>query len=254
MNKKYINSDGRVFQGQEADNLFQKKNDLNFLTAEGVIKVSKNRWEEAQKYELKFMTERCLSQADDRNIEHYNRFDSYKSINDMNVGNYIELGCGPFTNSRLILPKFKSIQNVYLLDPLMNSCIRHNNCSYKNGILCNYKVNTVCNTIEDANFKIKFDVIVLINVLEHCYDIQLIFNKIYDLLCDNGILIFSEATIAQNNIKDIVNSMYDEGHAIRLSREYIKDILDKYTKISYNEYSGLYNQPWRQDIYFIGRK
>lgn len=212
------------------------------------------RWKEAQEYELKFAMNRQKAQSDDRNIEHYNRFDFYSILNNLNVDSYIEMGCGPFTNSRLILPKFTSVKNVFLLDPLIDSYVDHENCTYKDDNLCGYKVNRLCSSIEDMNSELRFDVIVLINVLDHCYDIPLIFKKLYEQLKENGIIVFSETTIHQENLKEIVSSIYDEGHAIRLSTDFVNKFIGKFEQIYRKDYYMTYNQPWRHDIYFIGKK
>ncbi|NLD92983.1 MAG: class I SAM-dependent methyltransferase [Fibrobacter sp.] len=254
MDKIFVDSKGKLFQGKKAAGLIKEKNDLMFLSDDGVVSVSEMRWKEAQKYELNFAMKKQKAHSDDRNIEHYNRFDSYNILNELDVDNYIEMGCGPFTNSRLILNKFKSVKKVFLLDPLIDSYIKHKNCTYKGDNLCGYKVNRLCSSIENIDSELKFDVIVLINVLEHCYDIPLIFNKLYDQLNKNGTIVFSEATIQKDNLEEIVSSIYDVGHSIRLSTEFVEKFLRKFEQLYRKDFYKLYNQPWRHDVYFIGRK
>jgi SAM-dependent methyltransferase len=255
MNEKvYVNSDGTIFMGEQAIKLLEDNNDLEYLTDRGIVQVPLSRWEKEQKYELQFAMIRQKDEKDDRNVEHYNYFDQFNSLPEVSHGNYIELGCGPFTNTRMILPLLKGVSSVTLLDPLINNYMTHPNCSYKESKLCGYPIHMVQSSIEEYSPDRKFDIVVIINVLEHCFDVPLILEKIYDMLSTDGLLIFSEVTISLDNLRSIASSIYDEGHAVRLSTDFIDDFLRRFQPVFRKDYMGLYNQPWRHDIYFIGRK
>ena len=124
MEKKFINENVQVIDGAEAGRLIKEKNDAKYFEEKiGIKKVDKSRWREAQNYE-RFTW--CVGggrySKDDRNNEHKNHFDGYKTlISDLPRDiTAIELGCGPFTNLNVILPLLrKNILTVDLLDPLL---------------------------------------------------------------------------------------------------------------------------------------
>jgi SAM-dependent methyltransferase len=252
--KIFVDSEGAVFKGDQANKLFDSQNDMKYLTEDGILQVPMSRWEKEQRYELQFSMVRHISESDDRNIEHCNYFEQYRALPKVPYGNYIELGCGPFTNSRIILPLLQDVGSACLLDPLIKKYMEHPNCYYREGVMCGYPIRTIDSSIEAFNPDKTYDIVVLINVLEHCFDVPLIFEKIKSMLSENGVLIFSEATMCQDSLKKVASSIYDEGHAVRLSTKFIDNFLGMFHTIFRKDYFGMYEQPWRHDIYFIGRK
>mgnify|MGYP001770164804 CR=1 FL=1 len=156
MEKIYVDKNINIFKGEIAEKKLNEKNDKKYIIENiGIPYVDKNRWEEAQYYERKTW---CDSPAKymgtDRNEFHEKHFGGYEQLNfgiaknDLNI---IELGCGPFTNLRLIIPKlYKRINTIDLVDPLINDYIEHTiNCTYKQGNLNNHKVNIYNTSIEE---------------------------------------------------------------------------------------------------------
>jgi len=230
--------------------------DERFLTDDGVLEVDAERWRVAQEYETYSMLHRNAKRADDRNGEHAERFSEYRSIAGLSFVHYIELGCGPFTNSRLILPKIRTM-TVTLLDPLIKQYMTHKHCSYTKGTLCGHPVCLVPRGIEEislAEYTNCFDIVVLVNVIEHCRSAQKVLDVILSLLRPNGMLIFSEACISKAKIRGVVETMYDAGHPIRMTVEYVNRFLQNFAPIYRKDFDGLYRQSWRHDVYFIGRK
>ena len=116
-------------------------------------------------------------------------------------------------------------------------------------------VNLIASSIEDSNIKDTFDVVVMINVLEHCFDIPKIFDVVDEILNKDGIFIYADVQFDIETIQKITEFKYNAGHPIRLTEEYIGNILDtKYTqlfsKTSYEEVAGMD----AEERYFIGRK
>ncbi len=62
----------------------------------------------------------------------------------------------------------------------------------------------------------------MINVLDHCYDIDIVFEKILTMLNKNGILVFNERAYKSEQIKESILTIYDAGHPIRLTEEYLE--------------------------------
>lgn len=262
MKKIFINENAETFLDEAAAPMLENKNDLEFFDHEdgGIHKVSAKRWTTAQKYEKTGWMERDPNAKDDRNFDHFDRFGSLDSIKDelFQKKSIIELGCGPFTNLRLFSDKLNKPQ-VALLDPLVNDYINLENCSYKTGSINGLAATLICSSIEDFDpnkysyaIPNKFDVVVMVNVLEHCFDVNTIFDKILSILNDGGLFIFSDVYF--NNVYDLASKLYDAGHPIRLSEQKLNKFLQNFEPVFDKRFNKLYGQEWRNDIYFIGRK
>jgi len=258
MNKLFIDKDIKIYQGSEAENLISQKNDSIYIENGAILKVDKDRWSEAQHYERKTWMENGLNFSDDRNYEHYQRFDSYKSIVDYQknkqIKTAIELGCGPFTNIRTIIDLLPDLENIHLLDPLINDYLNHPNCKYKNKKMNKFDVVTHNCPIEDFKSEIKYDLVIMNNVLEHCFDIEQIFKNILDMLDTNGVFIFSDIYFSEDDVEKMVYQIYDTGHPIKVSKSHMDIFLNSFNEVYNIDIKGLYGQEWRNDKYFIGIK
>ena len=229
--KIFVTKEIEIIQGSQAAPLIENENELkNFEEGIGIKKIDKDRWLEAQYYERKTWCEQSRGMDTDRNEEHLYNFNSYKILDsvlsdDLSV---IELGCGPYTNLRYILPAItKRIASVHLLDPLINDYLLNSpNCTYKNG-MAGHQVKTFNTPIEEFKTDQKYDLVVMINVLDHCFDIDLIFKKVWGLLKKNGVFLFNERGY-RDGLKKSVEDIYDAGHPIRISDEYLNDKLKTY--------------------------
>lgn len=245
--KTFITQDIQIISGETAEKLIKEKNDAKFFSdKKGIIKVDKNRWKEAQNYERNTW---CISGGkncvDDRNLYHKEKFNNYKDLSSLLKNNIsvIELGCGPFTNLRLIIPLlYKSIKFIDLLDPLIKDYIMYSpNCVYKTGLLEFISVNTINSTIEEFNSTKKYDLTVMINVLEHCFDIDLIFEKVFNMMNDGGILLFADKVMNEHILHEWIENVYDAGHPIRISEEYINEKIKAFkVKYSYDDITSDY--------------
>jgi SAM-dependent methyltransferase len=258
MNKLFIDKYIQVYQGIDAENLISAKNDSKYIEDGAILKVDRDRWRDAQYYERKTWMENGLVFSDDRNYEHYQRFDSYRSIVDYQQSNkiksVIELGCGPFTNIRTILDILPNITELSLLDPLIDDYLSHPNCRYKNKQMGNLGVTTYNCPIEEFETNNKYDLVIMNNVLEHCYDIKKIFNNILNMLNTNGVFVFSDVYFNESDVERMVYQIYDAGHPIKISKTYMDDFLSNFNSLYDVDLHGLYNQDWRNDKYFIGVK
>lgn len=254
MKSIFINKNINVYNNQEADRLLLSTNDRQYLNNGEIISVSKERWEEAQYYENKTWMKNGINNDDDRNYEHSERFNNYESVRFENIKSYIELGCGPFTNTRVLIDRLPDDCSIHLLDPLIHNYINHPNCFYKNQKYKNKKLETISSSIELFETNMKYDCVLINNVLEHCFDIPSIFNKILSLLKPKAILIFSDVCFLKENIQILSEKTYDAGHPIRISKDTIDLFLNNFEPIFTKDFYGLYEQSWRIDKYFIGTK
>jgi SAM-dependent methyltransferase len=257
VNSIFIDKEINVIQGQAADLRIQEKNDSKYIENDAILRVDRERWLDAQYYERKTWMQLGQSLSDDRNFEHSERFDNYSKLEDNKtlIKRVIELGCGPFTNLRTMYKLLPSLEEVHLLDPLLNDYLNHPNCFYKNKNFSGYKTVTHSCPIEEFNNNgLKFDLVVMNNVLEHCYDVNIIFEKIHDIVENGGIFIFSDVYFKKEDVFRMVHTIYDAGHPIKLSEEFMNTFLSRFESLYERDIEKLYDQDWRFDKYFIGRK
>ena len=202
-----------------------------------VVSVSRERWLEAQAWERELWeTSQCKSGwrkaawpvlrpvlraarwqrawGDDWNHWWADEFDRYGFL-PQHLGDYIELGCGPYTNTRLILPG-RTADRVVCSDPLAETYLTFRDrwlaTAHREGRL---EVDT--HPIEELPFEPEsFDVVVMNNVLDHVRDADLCLERAIEILRPGGVFVFGQDL---SNDEDVRNHPYDIGHPIRLSRE-----------------------------------
>ena len=251
--KQFITISHDIFEGERAAELLEKCNDKKYLTSDGIIKVDKERWDIAQQYERNIWMQKYTSAADDRNKIHEILFLGYDDLQRYHFKNVIEIGCGPFTNMRIILQHINRPQKIVLLDPLVSDYLKHPNCSYKNRFLNEAPIELIDSPAEEFIPSDQFDLVVMINVLDHCFDISKVFNTVIKCLKPSGIFVFSDSVFLPHDLWNLIPNNYDAGHPIRLTEAYVDNFLKDNFRILYlRKFFGLYNEPHRIDIYFIG--
>ena len=231
----FVASPVDVYRDGEADDRLRSVNDIRFASEFGILSVDDARWQAAQKYERDTWLVYNPGATSDRNEQHRDGFGGYAALGD-DLGNVIELGCGPFTNLRHIIPT-RTALSVTLLDPLIKDYMTtHPNCTYRNSDLNDYPVVPVAKTIEELKTKRKFDTVVMVNVLAHCYNARKVFDKIYSILAPDGVLVFNELPCTTTP-----EAFYDVGHPLQVSEVVIDAFL--------SEFEPMY----RNGAYFIGR-
>lgn len=248
--KKFVDININVFEGIEAEKRLLQKNDTGFLSSSGIINVSQDRWLEAQQYEHKTWMIDGLNCKEDHNKSNIAQFNNMASIKDRLFGNTIELGCGPFTNVAVLEP-FMKLGKITILDPLLGEYLKHPNCRYKNKPDWT-KINL---PIEHFDPNEKYDLLILINVLEHCRDIPIILEKVVNMLSTGGVFVFGDVCFSQEAVESISKTAYNSGHPIRITDELMYEYLN-------GNFSELYlkkkkvsvaNHP-AEEVYFVGTK
>jgi SAM-dependent methyltransferase len=112
----------------------------------------------------------------------------------------------------------------------------------------------IASTIEDFSPDETFDLAVMVNVLEHCFDIPLVFERVRQCLKPGGVFVFADCMFSKSRIRAVVENSYDVGHPIRMTEEFIDSCIDKhFSPLHDTRYRDLYDQKGRIDRYFIGR-
>ncbi len=284
----FIDKEINVFTGEKAIEALRKENDAKYLSKDkGIVKVTAERWEKAQECEKNHWLKKGIRSANDRNDYHFEQFDKYKVIKNRTFRSMLEIGCGPFTNSRIIAGLCK-VTNCSLLDPLIYEYLKHPFCFYSDKYLFSEYVpllgkvirkifpfafrlylrilsrktkikeliNSAAETIPLSN---RYDLITMINVIEHCYDVELVFQNILKIIHKDGYFVFEDKYYDHEQIRNTAKNSYDAAHPLRVDRKVIEKYLQEnfevvYKRIQANSmiFEGE-NILW-DDLYFVGKK
>ena len=166
-------------------------NDQHYANARGeVLAVDLDRWQRAQQAEHDAWMVYNDGVEDARNHEWARAFDDYAVLPNA-LGNFVELGCGPFTNARLIL-RDRNAASVTLLDPLINDYLKHEHCPYRGGSLYGRRAVLVPLAIEDWHPSPVYDTLVMVNTLHHCRNVSAVYDRIWRALKPGGVLVWGE--------------------------------------------------------------
>lgn len=174
------------------------------------LSCSEVRWQEAQRYERKTWMELHRGMNDDRNREHAGAFGHYLSLRRCGATSLVEVGCGPFTNARLILPVATKVTKVTLSDPLIEEYATHPHCQYP------ANARRLPLTVKQTrDLGERFDLVVCVNVAEHCDEFDL--QWLDDMCAPGGHVVCGERVYSTEGAKRHAETVYDAGHPLRLT-------------------------------------
>ncbi len=285
----YVDENRNIFTGTKAIEKIQERVDQPVDPVKGVVKVDHDRWLEAQRYERRTWMEGIAAMSD-RNEDHEESFNHYQALDGKSFASAIELGCGPFTNMRKIL-SLCSVGEIHLLDPLANDYLKHPFCRYKGkrlgGILktslipwsprgglkhpvrfFKHKYNEWqiggwtgrpitlhASTIEDFTPQKKYDLCVMINVIEHCLDIDQIFSRILEMTTTGSYFLFADKIYSAKEESESAAYKFDAGHPLRVDYSVIRHFLEThFTGILDTVINEAHGGTISKFNYFIGKR
>jgi SAM-dependent methyltransferase len=251
----FIDEDVSISTAESARSALQRHNDLPFATDDaGIASVPAGRWALAQKAERKHWMELGIKADDDHNYANAAGFDFYRPLRGMSFRSAIELGCGPFTNLR-ILGDVCRIHSCDLLDPLIESYLAHPLCRYARTHLTVDRTHLNARVrrfvlrhpglglrrlaehgripvgqllpvpIEEMPIDGAYDLVVMENVLEHCYDARRVFSNLRSVTGAGGILVVHDRYYSAKEVRDRATRVYDAAHPLRVDRRLVDDFL-----------------------------
>ncbi len=175
------------------------------------------------------------------------------------MGNYIEVGSGPFTQTQFIINRnFKSIS---LLDPGIDAYLTDvPGCSYKNGKLKGKKVrllNFGAEKLLNDEYFGKYDTLLSINVIDHVWDAYQFLTNLHNALKPGGILIFHDRYSSTPKSLDAALGPGNLYHPIRVSRKIYDRFFEQFEEIyMYDGQTEIQRKNCYGEVgyYFIGRK
>jgi SAM-dependent methyltransferase len=201
------------------------------------LAVSEERWRQAQEWEAAFwrsqnpaplqtvaarakrLVKRALGMrttapGDDWNYWWAGKFENYRVL-PARLENAIELGCGPYTNLRVILPG-REARRVVCSDPLVKHYLtfeeRWLGQAWRRGA-----VEVDDHAIEECPFEsATFELVVMINVLDHVRDAMECLRQAARITRPGGTLIVGQDL---SNADDVARTGEDIGHPIRIDHD-----------------------------------
>lgn len=209
-----------------------------------ITNVSEDRWQQAQKAELdlwkrdadlglarriKFFVRSLLKgdmqrldSNDDWNRWWLDKFDQYSFL-PKKANAAIEIGCGPFSNMRLIMKKV-NCSNVYLSDPLIKEYIKHTS-GFVSAAVKNGDVLIDNSPAESLPYKDdSFDLVVMINVLDHVMNAEKAMEICHRITKKGGYFVLGQDLINEDDVEKH-NNMEDVYHPIRIDHIFLDNML-----------------------------
>jgi len=208
--------------------------------------TTEEKWKQAQKWEeahwvnaqrarakfCKNLVWRFLSiirvvpkyRGDDWNNWWMDKFDNYSFLPN-EVENAIELGCGPYTNVRLMLSRC-NIKHLVLSDPLIHTYVK-----FKYTFVRDMYETASCmlddHPMEQLPYKDNhFDLAIMINVLDHVRDANECMNNLLRVVKPGGIIILGQDLSREEDAEALLNDSGLVGHPIKLEAEWFTPWLD----------------------------
>lgn len=218
---------------------------MSIITNQLRDKVERERWQTAQDWERdhwirghkelarygKNVAWRILSafglvekyRGNDRNQWWKQSFDNYRAL-PPTVNNALEVGCGPYTNMRLIREVCRP-QHIFLSDPLIRTYVQ-----FKMTFLNEMHRQAACclddHPLEDLPFADSyFDLAVMINVLDHVRDAQLCMKNLVRVVKSGGYLVIGQDLTNEEDLNRQPEGL-QIGHPVTLNKEWFGPYLD----------------------------
>ena len=292
MKHVHVDRNINICTDEEAMKALARENDRAFVTkGSGVIRVPLERWDAAQAAERKHWMVLGQDVNNARNDEHFEAFGRYRALRGRAFESAIELGCGPFPNMRLIADVCH-VRRCTLVDPLIESYLQHPHCGYtrrslflqvargtrfliwlQTGLARRFpKAHKILRNlhkipvreilavpIERMPAKPEHDLVVLINVLEHCYDVTAVLANVISMMKKGAFLVFHEKCFEHESVAQAVKWHYDALHPLKADRRIINRFLDEHFRPAFRRIYA--HQPtWLNEelcydaVYYIGVK
>lgn len=290
---EYVDEHRRRLVGKAAQQALAATTDADAVGERGVVRVSRSRWQEAQRYERAVWMEDNRHVASDRNEDHESEFQGYSALKGLSFRHALEIGCGPFTNLRLIADVCR-IAECSLIDPLINVYLGHRYCAYDRTALlvrrrlwhlladsrirrsvrwilarllpfCVYREVPVREILASPVEEMPtggraYDLVVLINVLEHCYDLDAVLSRLLAVSSAEAYLVFHDKMYNPADIQKVAERrVYDAGHCLRPHRRELEAFLARnyqelLRRTTTKRNPGCVSFPFYDGIYYIGRR
>jgi SAM-dependent methyltransferase len=196
-----------------------------------ITKATRETWGAAQEFEKGFARS-ILEDGDDWNGWWRDQFDGYEALRGKDLRRVLEVGCGPHTNLRIILPLIDA-KEVFLEDPLLGTYLvletpldlssRIRNRSPRRAFVWEmlrdpgYRAHFSTAPLEELPFRDALvDLVVCVNVLDHVFDFECCMAEMARVLRPGGFLVLGQDLSNEEDYELAPDSWEDVGHPIKL--------------------------------------
>jgi SAM-dependent methyltransferase len=162
--------------------------------------------------------------GDDWNHWWKQQFDGYQFL-PTTVPNALEVGCGPYTNVRLMLDRCH-FEHLYLSDPLIRTYIK-----FKLTFVAEMYRRAECvlddHPLEELPFASDyFDLVVMINVLDHVQDAGKCMENLVRVTRPGGLLLIGQDLTNEADLLALRDDPGAAGHPIKLDHDWFNSYLE----------------------------
>jgi SAM-dependent methyltransferase len=215
-------------------------------TQHNILHVDSRRWQQAQQFEFEF-AQVGVWKGDDWNKWWCSQFNCYSEIAGREFKSVLEVGCGPHTNLRLIVPLIKC-QHLYFEDPLIQFYLstgilpqrgllrrarqfigarsRMVNGLTKFVVSREWQVDVSSSKLEELPYKSGvMDLAVCINVLDHVNDLQECISELTRVIKQGGVIIVGQDLSNEDDLVRAPESYEDIGHPMKMDEQILDAML-----------------------------
>lgn len=163
--------------------------------------------------------------GDDWNIWWKKQFDNYTFL-PTKVDNVIEVGCGPYTNVRLMLDKCE-MKHMVLSDPLIRTYVKFK-LTFVRDMYDKAECTLDDHPLEELPFKSdNFDLAVMINVLDHVRDANACMENFFRVVKPGGIVVFGQDLSREEDSEALLADKGLVGHPIKLHETWFEPWIER---------------------------
>ena len=179
----------------------------------------------------------------------------------LDLGRILEVGCGPFTQTKTMLEKLGRegvrVRSITLADPLMLFYHKHvPSCPYRDGSLLGHPTSFIATGAEDLFLQGVYDTVIMMNVLEHVQDALQVLHNLHAAVRIGGVLVFSERWYDAKWLAYETSGkpFWDVLHPVNVKRAVLDTLLDHYEPLYRRNFYYEGDYPTDEGVYFIGVK
>lgn len=230
---------------------------MTYIEGYGTTTSLIESWDSSQIWESNIWE--ATNAEQDRVDQHMHWFDNYEALRVLikdghRLGNVVEIGCGPFTQSIPLLKLMgtDSLDSLTLVDPLIDVYLRKvRHVPYRDVSrnMFGKPTNLVRIGAEEAGYLLQreyFDTVIMLNVIEHGKSAPKILQTLWQLLRLGGVLVFHEYNYEDRGF------FVDTGHPIKLWGSFFEFLLRHFDQVYRKDFNheGDYSHTYHGSLFY----
>lgn len=192
-------------------------------------------------------------------------YESWRYLEDTNLGDVIEFGAGGYTQLRNIMERVNvHVNRVVLVDPLTPHYMEVARCPYASGkLIVNgtaYETIISNSTVEGLDLSSVrsdpnqlFDTLIVMNVLVYAFDAFAFLEKIYSMIKPGGLLIFHDRWFDDSVVSSTCKMVDFYRNTIQIKKPVLDHFLSHFSKEPFYSTNRTIGQLYRSQHWCPGR-